>query len=406
MCQLYGLFYLGLNVIIKIIIFTPYFVPGFKGGGPIKSVQNIVQHLAGEFEFWIVTHDRDLGDGRPYPNVGINKWNTVKNANVFYASSDRLTFSSLTKIINDTQCDVVYLNSFFNVNFATKILMARRFGLLADIKSIILAPRGEFSSGALQIKSFKKRIFIFLTKLIGLYKNVFWQATSQLERKDIIKVLSVKEESVLLATNLPQKTSELPEPNSSDREPRSSDSILKIVFLSRISPKKNLSYALKVLKKVKVPIRFDIYGPKEDENYWLLCQKLTVMIPSNIHVTYCGSVHPAEVSHVFSNYDLFFLPTQGENYGHVIAESLSVGTPVLISDQTPWRNLHKTGLGWDLPLSGEADYVKAIESYFTLSAEEHVAQRKRVIENSYKRIFNSADIDANRLLFLTASRAL
>ena len=49
--------------------------------------------------------------------------------------------------------------------------------------------------------------------------------------------------------------------------------------------------------------------------------------------------------------DLFFLPTRGENFGHVIAEALSVGTPVLISDQTPWRKLAAVGLGHDLPLA-------------------------------------------------------
>jgi glycosyltransferase involved in cell wall biosynthesis len=46
---------------------------------------------------------------------------------------------------------------------------------------------------------------------------------------------------------------------------------------------------------------------------------------------------PDDVPGTFAQYDLFAFPSRGENFGHVVLESLSVGTPVLVSDRTPWK---------------------------------------------------------------------
>ena len=66
-----------------------------------------------------------------------------------------------------------------------------------------------------------------------------------------------------------------------------------------------------------------------------------------------------EVLSALSGHDLFFLPTLGENYGHVIHEALLSGSQVLLSDQTPWRGLTEAGLGWDLPLEGKGAFAAA-----------------------------------------------
>ena len=74
----------------KILILVGYYLPGYKAGGPLRTISNIVDDLGGDFEFWIVTRDRDLGDDVPYTCVSVNKWLAVGKARVFYASPDRL----------------------------------------------------------------------------------------------------------------------------------------------------------------------------------------------------------------------------------------------------------------------------------------------------------------------------
>jgi glycosyltransferase involved in cell wall biosynthesis len=123
------------------------------------------------------------------------------------------------------------------------------------------------------------------------------------------------------------------------------------VFISRISPKKNLLFALRMLQSVLGDISFDIYGPIEDARYWNRCEKAIGTLPPNVRVKYMGMVEHEKVGEVFAEHDLFLFPTLGENYGHVICEALSAGCPVLISDQTPWRHLQEEGAGWDIPLA-------------------------------------------------------
>ena len=49
-----------------------------------------------------------------------------------------------------------------------------------------------------------------------------------------------------------------------------------------------------------------------------------------------GHADPSDSQTILSQYDAFILLTKGENFGHSIYESLSVGTPVIITNKTPW----------------------------------------------------------------------
>ena len=59
---------------IRILTLVDYYPPAYKAGGPIRSVSNLVERLSDEFEFWVVTRDRDLGDAVPLPGVLAGVW--------------------------------------------------------------------------------------------------------------------------------------------------------------------------------------------------------------------------------------------------------------------------------------------------------------------------------------------
>ena len=175
---------------------------------------------------------------------------------------------------------------------------------------------------------------------------------------------------------------------------------LRVVFLSRISPKKNLRLALRVVAQIREPIQFDIYGPVTDEAYWQRCQADIAALPSHVQVNYRGAVHPDKIREIMSGHDLFFLPTLGENFGHVIAEALSAGTPVLIADTTPWRDLEAAGVGWDLRLDEEQSFLRCIEHCARLGAEEYEAWRASIRRFAVTRLRDPEVINANRTLLL------
>lgn len=356
---------------LKILVFVDNYLPGYKSGGPLRSIVNMVSHLSEEFDFAIVTSDRDLGDETPFENIKLNSWIDVDGAKVFYASPSTLSFVGLSRVIRSSEYDVVYLNSFFSVNFSMKPLLLS----LLYKKMIILAPRGEFSPGALAIKSNKKSLYLKLVNLLGLYGRVTWQASSDFEKCDISNVIWDKFARVVVAEDLPGKNIEVQKkpPN------RKFDQPLQLVFISRISPKKNLDYALKILAKVKYEVNFVIYGVIEDLDYWKSCTELIEQLPYNISVVYKGSVRHEEVVNTLSNYDMFFFPTKGENYGHVIHEAFLAGLPVLTSDQTPWRDLREKGVGFDFPLSEPDLFVELIENIAMADDET----RKKLFDTAY-----------------------
>lgn len=379
-----------------ILAFIGNYLPGYKAGGILRTLVNTVDHLCDEFEFRIVTRDRDLGDDSPYADIKISQWQNIGEAMVYYLSPQSNTIKDILNVIDHTRHDVLYLNSFFDI-LTIKVLLIRKF-FRDTLKPVIIAPRGEFAWASLRQKYFKKIIYIHVARLLGLYKRVTWQASSEYETMDIMRVMKVKYDEVHTALDLPSKI--IPdEMHEVISKPLSDSADLRIVFLSRIAREKNLDFALKVLNKVSSKVVFDVYGPAENVAYWQECKDLISQLPDNIEVNYFGSVTPGEVLHIFSRYDLFLFPTGGENYGHVIGEALIVGTPVLISTETPWRNLQADGLGWDIDLSHMDSFVETIEQVSLLSPAERLKKRNALKRKIMERLLDSGVLEANRELF-------
>lgn len=157
------------------------------------------------------------------------------------------------------------------------------------------------------------------------------------------------------------------------------DPRLRLMFLSRISPKKNLQGALEILAGVRSDVVFDIYGPVEDASHWRRCERLVGALPPNVEARYRGIVPANRVSSVLAAHDLLLLPTMGENYGHVIAEALAAGCAPLISDTTPWRRLAERGVGWDLPLQDPEAFRAVIEACAAEGSQQRRARADRAV---------------------------
>ncbi|WP_371394307.1 glycosyltransferase [Glycocaulis abyssi] len=92
-----------------------------------------------------------------------------------------------------------------------------------------------------------------------------------------------------------------------------------------------------------------------------------------------------------SKYDAFFLPSRGENFGHAIAKSLSAGTPVLISDQTPWNDVGEHNAGWALSLDHPSEFVAVIES---MSQDSNEIRHERNVSATKYYLYKSNQIPA------------
>ena len=378
-----------------VLISTACYLPGYKAGGPVRSIVNLVEQLGDEFDFRIVTADRDLNDCVPYEGLTANTWVQLAGASVFYRSPGAAGWRAAFDSLSNIHLDLVYLNSLFSPGATLRPLVQRRLGRLASVP-VLLAPRGELSSGALGMKTAKKRGFLALAKVTRLYRNVTYQASSDHEAADIRRMLG--NVSIYVASNLPGRSASVEDVSVS---PNSGEP-LHAVFLSRISPMKNLLGAIETLARVKIPVTFDIYGVIEDQAYWARCQAAIAALPPHVQARYQRPLRPDEVIEVLARHDFFFLPTLGENYGHVIREALSAGLPALISDRTPWRGLAAESAGADLPLETPDAFVAWIEQFAALAPSERAAMRRAARVRGDDPAAASAAIEANRTMLLSA----
>lgn len=344
----------------RILIFIDYYLPGYRGGGPIRTISNLVDHLGHLFDFSIVTRDRDLGDDRAFPDIRVNTWQGRGNARVFYRSGRM----GLVQLLRETPHDLLYLNSVFS-RTTMALLMLRRLRAIPS-RPTILAPRGELSPGALNLKRARKQWFLHVAQRAGLFDGLVWQASSDLERAEILQALRDHATHVAVAVDLPPRMQ-----GGLPRRREKTPGEARVVFVSRLARKKNLHFALQVLARVEGRIVFDIYGPREDARYWSECVALLESLPSNVTATYRGDVEPAVVNELFTQYDLFLFPTLSENFGYVILEALTGGCPVLVSDTTPWRNLTERMAGWDVSLREPERFVSILQQLVAMDAAEH-----------------------------------
>lgn len=374
-----------------ILCFVDYYLPGYKAGGWIRSITNLIEHLGNEFEFRIICKDRDLLDTKSYANVNIDNWNVVGKAKVYYASKKTLTFKGIKKILNETEYDLLYLNSFFSYKFTIIPLSLIKIRLVQK-KPCIIAPRGTFAIEAFKLKKVKKRIYLELTKYLNLYQGLNWQASSHYEKKDITRELSGTAQQIFVAPDL---TTCMPV-NNYNFKLRSPGS-LRLLFLSRISPMKNLDFLLRVLIDVIVSVELSIFGPIEDLIYWKKCLKLIDKLPSNIKIIIGDEVPYKEVVNIFQKHDLFVLPTRGENFGHVIIESLSAGLPTLISDKTPWQSSHGDGL--KVISLDKNKWVQFINNFSKLDDKSYIKTRSDAINYALNYNIKDSPVTKNKDFF-------
>jgi glycosyltransferase involved in cell wall biosynthesis len=242
------------------------------------------------------------------------------------------------------QPQVIYINGLFTPRFSFFPLLLKD-NLSFDPKWVI-APRGMLQEGTLAVKPLKKKIYLNLMKVLNLFEGLTWHATERQEKEDLAR-FGIDDRAIRIASNIPAMM-DPPELNLAKKKNE-----IRLVFLALISPVKNLDLLLTILSDVPSAylVTLDIYGPIKDPRYWDQCAWMIESLPVHVQVNYKGQIKPEESHQVLASYHVMSLLTKGENFGHAIFEAMYAGTPVLISDKTPWLNLADSHAGWDLELS-------------------------------------------------------
>jgi len=228
--------------------------------------------------------------------------------------------------------DLVHIHAWWNLVSIFSCLIALRQNI-----PVLLSPRGTLSPYSFKNKSIgiKWLIHHSLGKL--LLNRCHIHATSEWEGEAISNLFKPKSISIL--PNFVKLPVQQKYPG---KQPGAS---FKLLFFSRIEEKKGLDILLTALAAVTVAYTLTIAGDGDKEYIESL---KTIAINNHVEdkIEWAGFQGENKFD-LLQSHDLFVLPSYDENFGNTVIESLSVGTPVLVSEQVGLAGyVRKNELGW------------------------------------------------------------
>jgi glycosyltransferase involved in cell wall biosynthesis len=220
----------------------------------------------------------------------------------------------------------------------------------------------------------KKSIFLRAWRPMLIRMRVEFHASTSFEASDIAAIFPSS--SIIVASDQIR-----PPLGALGNKPTSN--VLRLVYLGRIAPMKRVDVALQAVNLCGLPVSFDIYGPIEDPEHWSMCQQIIRGASANTHITYHGELAHDRVAEVLAQFDALILPTMGENFGHVIAESLAAGCPVICSDRTPWTTVLVSGAGEVVQGFNAEDWAEVLQAWASMTPNDRW-QRKLRTQEAYE----------------------
>lgn len=339
-------------------------------GGPSKSVPDLAlnQALQGQAVtiFTTVSENPYLKES-PHPNLSLCF--TVKN-----------TFKkNLNRLLNASKFDILHGHGIWQMPIHNMTQLASKKNI-----PFVITPRGMLEPWALNAGKWKKKLALSLYQRTDLTKAVCIHTTAQMEGENIRK-LGFKNPIAVISNGI--DVSEFPLKSETTKK-----GINKILFLSRIHPKKGIENLIESWSQTEKALRqnwqIEIAGNGE-ENYITSLQKLIEAKDLQEEIKIIGPQFGDAKIKAYQQADLFVLPTYSENFGMVVVEALACGVPVITTKGTPWEELNTHHAGWWIDI-GVQPLVKALDEALNLPEE----QRKQMGRNGRELVEEKYSIEA------------
>ncbi len=150
----------------------------------------------------------------------------------------------------------------------------------------------------------------------------------------------------------------------------------KLGFLGRLHPIKKVENLLYGVAKLPRPqdCELVIMGKGDDAYEQFLCRETERLGLKN--VTFSGFVSGREKYEQLAQLSCLFVPSDFENFGMIVTEALSVGTPVMASLGTPWEELNSVGCGWWIDRSPD-NIAQVMQQVIEMRTEKLLAMGER-----------------------------
>jgi glycosyltransferase involved in cell wall biosynthesis len=151
-----------------------------------------------------------------------------------------------------------------------------------------------------------------------------------------------------------------------------------VLFLGRLHPKKGCDLLIEALAQVRdrdERLHLVVAGPDESGTEGAL-RMLADSLDVADRITWVGMLNEGEKWGAYRAADAFALTSHSENFGIVIAEALSCGLPVLITDKVNiWREIEGSGAGF-VETDTAAGARSLLDRWMDLSDRDRAEMRK------------------------------
>lgn len=160
----------------------------------------------------------------------------------------------------------------------------------------------------------------------------------------------------------------------------------KFGFLGRFHSRKGVEkilYAASLLKNRQDDFDIMLIGKGDSKYENFLKSEIIKLQLNNVH--FLGFIDGQEKNDKLASLSTLFVPSDFENFGMIIPEALSVGTPVMASLGTPWEELNTHNCGWWTECSPEniANIMTEVLDMPIHKLEEMGNNGKGLIEENY-----------------------
>ena len=343
-----------------------HYIPSIDriAGGTSTYMQVLGKELGKLAEVHIITHSSD--NPLPISNCEIH------NVSVYNPINGRFK-NEVSKLFDVIKPDLVHVNCCWMPACAFVQQMAQK----RNIK-VVLTPHGMLEPWIIKRHYWTRKLPALLLYQKAAIQNAdCLQATAESEKENLLKLgynsnikivkLGIDAESITMKTSWKKNK--------------------QILFLSRVHVKKGINYlidAVDVLQKELKGYKILVAGEGDADYITTLKQQIAGNGLQEI-IQLIGGVYGDTKWKLFQTSDFFVLPTNSENFGLAIAESLASGTPVITTVGTPWNDLNTSNAGAWIEI-GTQPLVETLKRFLSLSDEELEVMGKngrKLIETKY-----------------------
>lgn len=367
---------------MKILFIVPSYKPAYIYGGPIVVIARLAEQLA--LMGHAVTVYTTTANGAEELEVPVNEPVVTAGVTVIYfkrITGDHTHVSpALWKAVwaNAHQFDKIHIHSWWNF-----LVMGAAFICRLKNRTPLLSPHGMFCDYVLTARNNTKKKILHTLMGKRLLRHTALHVSSEMEWQECQRINEGWHGGkVFNLVDLPE-----------EHFGRSDNPVFTISFLSRIDPKKGLDVLIRALAGVGFPYRLQI-GGQGDAAYVAELKNLVASLGMVDNVEWAGWKGSRDKFSFLAATDLFVLTSRNENFAIVVVESLSVGTPVLISDQVGLsRYVEERRMGW---ITGIESLEEIRRSLGDAYADKATRQRiSREAPQQIRHDFNDARLAAS-----------